>query len=498
MPGLRRLRDAEGGAADAGRARRRPGEHGVRVGHRLLVSRFPYYIETYGFHTIHGRAPAVATGLKLANPELDVWVVTGDGDGLSIGGNHLMHVLRRNVELQDPAVQQRDLRPDQGPVFADQSRIGTRSPSTPGRLGRPPGQRRARSRSARARTFVARGDRRRQKNLPRRARRPPTRTRARRSSRSSRTASSTTTDVFNAFTGRKAADERSSGSSTASRCCSPAATQGPHARPRRTLPQGRRRGDGGRKRPRCSSTTRPTARSRTAGGDALSASSRWRSACSTTIRARPSATPRPGGAAPRDGGARVLRRRRRRQAGDAARRRHAARGAGRAASVREPRRRQARRDARCARARRARAASRSTSARRPAASRIACCSAARGACTPSTSATGSSRGSCGPTRASSAASAPTSARSSAPTSPSRSISSTIDASFISLRLVLPAVLRLLDPRLPHRRPREAAVRGRQGPRRQGRRGPRGGAPRRGARRAATLRRRARPARSTPS
>ena len=63
-------------------------------------SRFPYYMNTYGFHTIHGRAPAVATGLKLANPELDVWVITGDGDGLSIGGNHLLHVLRRNIDLQ--------------------------------------------------------------------------------------------------------------------------------------------------------------------------------------------------------------------------------------------------------------------------------------------------------------------------------------------------------------------------------------------------------------
>ena len=63
-------------------------------------SRFPYYMETFGFHTIHGRAPAVATGLKLANPELDVWVVTGDGDALSIGGNHLIHVLRRNVGVK--------------------------------------------------------------------------------------------------------------------------------------------------------------------------------------------------------------------------------------------------------------------------------------------------------------------------------------------------------------------------------------------------------------
>ncbi len=62
-------------------------------------SRFPYYMNTYGFHSIHGRAPAVATGVKIAQPELDVWVVTGDGDGLSIGGNHLLHTIRRNVDL---------------------------------------------------------------------------------------------------------------------------------------------------------------------------------------------------------------------------------------------------------------------------------------------------------------------------------------------------------------------------------------------------------------
>jgi 2-oxoglutarate ferredoxin oxidoreductase subunit beta len=62
-------------------------------------SRFPYYMNTYGFHTIHGRAPALATGLKLARPELKVFVITGDGDGLSIGGNHLLHVLRRNVDV---------------------------------------------------------------------------------------------------------------------------------------------------------------------------------------------------------------------------------------------------------------------------------------------------------------------------------------------------------------------------------------------------------------
>ncbi len=63
-------------------------------------SRLPYYVNTYGFHSIHGRAPTIATGLKASRPELSVWVVTGDGDALSIGGNHVLHVLRRNVDLQ--------------------------------------------------------------------------------------------------------------------------------------------------------------------------------------------------------------------------------------------------------------------------------------------------------------------------------------------------------------------------------------------------------------
>jgi len=62
-------------------------------------SRFPYYMNTYGIHSIHGRAPTLATGLSCVDPSLSIWVVTGDGDGLSIGGNHLLHVLRRNVDL---------------------------------------------------------------------------------------------------------------------------------------------------------------------------------------------------------------------------------------------------------------------------------------------------------------------------------------------------------------------------------------------------------------
>ncbi|NLV56320.1 MAG: 2-oxoacid:ferredoxin oxidoreductase subunit beta [Acidimicrobiales bacterium] len=63
------------------------------------AARFPYYMDTYGMHTIHGRAPAIATGLAMSRPDLDVWVVTGDGDALSIGGNHLIHALRRNVDI---------------------------------------------------------------------------------------------------------------------------------------------------------------------------------------------------------------------------------------------------------------------------------------------------------------------------------------------------------------------------------------------------------------
>ena len=62
-------------------------------------SRFPYYMDTYGFHTIHGRAPAIASGVKISRPDLSVWVVTGDGDGLSIGGNHTIHMLRRNLDM---------------------------------------------------------------------------------------------------------------------------------------------------------------------------------------------------------------------------------------------------------------------------------------------------------------------------------------------------------------------------------------------------------------
>jgi len=95
------------------------------------ASRFPYYVETYGFHTIHGRAPAIGTGLKLANPDLDVWIVTGDGDSLSIGGNHLLHALRRNVGLKILLFNNEIYGLTKG-QYSPTSRTGTRSPSTPG------------------------------------------------------------------------------------------------------------------------------------------------------------------------------------------------------------------------------------------------------------------------------------------------------------------------------------------------------------------------------
>lgn len=76
-----------------------PRENIVFVAGIGCSSRFPYYMSTYGMHTIHGRAPAIATGLKVSRPDLSVWMVTGDGDALSIGGNHLIHCLRRNVDI---------------------------------------------------------------------------------------------------------------------------------------------------------------------------------------------------------------------------------------------------------------------------------------------------------------------------------------------------------------------------------------------------------------
>lgn len=101
------------------------------------AARLPYYLSTYGFHTIHGRAPAIATGLKLANPELDVWLVTGDGDGLSIGAGHILHLLRRNLDCQLLLFNNEAYGLTKG-QYSPTSRLGTVTPSSPtGSIGRP-------------------------------------------------------------------------------------------------------------------------------------------------------------------------------------------------------------------------------------------------------------------------------------------------------------------------------------------------------------------------
>jgi 2-oxoglutarate ferredoxin oxidoreductase subunit beta len=93
-------------------------------------SRFPYYMETYGFHTIHGRAPAFATGLKTTRPELSVWVVTGDGDALSIGGNHIIHLFRRNVDVKVMMFNNRIYGLTKG-QYSPTSEVGKKTKSTP-------------------------------------------------------------------------------------------------------------------------------------------------------------------------------------------------------------------------------------------------------------------------------------------------------------------------------------------------------------------------------
>src|SRR5687768_2636628 len=107
-----------------------PREKTVFVSGIGCSSRFPYYMNTYGFHGIHGRAPAIATGVKLANPELSVWVITGDGDGLSIGGNHLIHALRRNIDLKIVMFNNRIYGLTKG-QYSPTSELGKQTKSTP-------------------------------------------------------------------------------------------------------------------------------------------------------------------------------------------------------------------------------------------------------------------------------------------------------------------------------------------------------------------------------
>ncbi len=107
-----------------------PREQFVFISGIGCASRFPYYMNTYGFHTIHGRAPTLATGLKLARPDLSVWVITGDGDGLSIGGNHLIHAIRRNMDLKIILFNNEIYGLTKG-QYSPTSRIGTRTKSSP-------------------------------------------------------------------------------------------------------------------------------------------------------------------------------------------------------------------------------------------------------------------------------------------------------------------------------------------------------------------------------
>jgi len=114
-----------------------PKENFVVVSGIGCAARFPYYMNTYGFHTVHGRAPAVATGIKVANPELSVWIATGDGDALSIGGNHIIHLMRRNVDVKVLLFNNRIYGLTKG-QYSPTSELGKRTKSTPfGSVDRP-------------------------------------------------------------------------------------------------------------------------------------------------------------------------------------------------------------------------------------------------------------------------------------------------------------------------------------------------------------------------
>ncbi len=100
-------------------------------------SRFPYYMDTYGMHGIHGRAPAIATGVKLANPQLSVWVITGDGDSMAIGGNHFIHLMRRNIDLNMILFNNKIYGLTKG-QFSPTSSVGQKTKSSPHGNTQPP------------------------------------------------------------------------------------------------------------------------------------------------------------------------------------------------------------------------------------------------------------------------------------------------------------------------------------------------------------------------
>jgi len=114
-----------------------PRERYVFVSGIGCSSRFPYYMNTFGFHSIHGRAPGIATGVKIARPELEVWIATGDGDSLAIGGNHTIHMLRRNVGIKVLMFNNRIYGLTKG-QYSPTSELGKKAKSTPyGSLDRP-------------------------------------------------------------------------------------------------------------------------------------------------------------------------------------------------------------------------------------------------------------------------------------------------------------------------------------------------------------------------
>ena len=114
-----------------------PKEKFVIVSGIGCAARFPYYMNVYGFHTVHGRAPAIATGIKVANPDLSVWVVSGDGDALSIGGNHVIHLVRRNVDIKLLLFDNRIYGLTKG-QYSPTSEVGKKTKSTPfGSVDRP-------------------------------------------------------------------------------------------------------------------------------------------------------------------------------------------------------------------------------------------------------------------------------------------------------------------------------------------------------------------------
>ena len=176
--------------------------------------RLPYYMNTYGFHTIHGRAPTIATGLKASRPDLMVWVITGDGDALSIGGNHLLHSMRRNVDFTMLMHNNRIYGLTKGQA-SPTSELGKRTKSTPmGSVDRPIMPLTV-ALAAEA-TFVARTVDTHTEHIQGRSRRPAA-TAAARSSRSSRTATSSTTAPGATSPSARSATTGCSSSSTASR-----------------------------------------------------------------------------------------------------------------------------------------------------------------------------------------------------------------------------------------------------------------------------------------